>query len=68
MKKQYKVLYGWRYERIGEKARWFQGLSFSERYITMMNCLRFANVLRKKKIYPYHDRRTFTTIQILKLK
>lgn len=67
MNKEPKILYGWKYETMSEKVRWFSRLSWTQRYKTMLSYLEFINFLKKKTPIK-SDKRTFKTIQMLKCK
>lgn len=61
-----KVYYGWKYERLEEKAKWFRGLSATKRYEAMVAMSDLFNIFcNKNKRKVAIARRAFKTIQVL---
>jgi len=60
------ISHSFKKESMWEKAKWFLGLSLTDRYKTSFGIAELYGIIHKGK--ETHDRRPFKTIQVLKRK
>lgn len=59
------VLYGWRYEGLWEKTKWFLTLTPLQRYQTMLSMQDLFFTANPTKRFKHDSRKSFKTVQVL---